>query len=103
MHDVIHAHEGGEEVALVMELKEVPGSADSSERVCKPLADAVHAAIMQEHSLSITEIAFLKTRTVPKTSSGKIARSWCRKGFVNGTLSVVYRKSFKSTTTNGAN
>lgn len=95
-------HQGGEEVALVMELKEVPGSADSTERVCKPLADSVHAAVMQEHSLSISEIAFLKTRTVPKTSSGKIARSWCRKGLVNGTLSIVYRKSFRSASTDGA-
>lgn len=91
-------HEGGEEVALVMELKEVPGSVGAVEKVCKPLADSVQAAVMQEHSLTISEITFLKTRTVPKTSSGKIARSWCRKGFVNGTLSIVYRKSFRSTT-----
>jgi hypothetical protein len=89
--------EGGEEVALVMELKEVPSSADV-ERVCVALATSINAVIKQEHSFSITEIAFLKTRTVPKTSSGKIARSWCRKGFVNGTLSVVYRKSFRSST-----
>ena len=93
-------HQGGEEVALVMELKEVPGSADAVEQICKPLADSIKAAIMQEHSLSITEIAFLKTRTVPKTSSGKIARSWCRKGFLNGTLSVVYQKSFRTSNTN---
>ena len=95
-------HEGGEEVALVMELKEVPNSSDSVERVCKPLADSIHSAVMQEHSLSISEIAFLKTRTVPKTSSGKIARSWCRKGFVNGTLSIVYRKSFRSAKASGS-
>ncbi|KAL3912764.1 MAG: hypothetical protein SGILL_006758, partial [Bacillariaceae sp.] len=38
---------------------------------------------------------FLKTKTVPKTSSGKIARAWCRKGFLAGTLQVVFQKSFK--------
>jgi hypothetical protein len=95
-------HQGGEEVALVMELKEVPSSASAVEQVCKPLADSVKAAIMQEHSLAITEIAFLKTRTVPKTSSGKIARSWCRKGFVNGTLNIVYRKCFVSGANGGS-
>ena len=95
-------HEGGEEVALVMELKDVPGSTEAVEQVCKPLADAVHAAVMQEHSLSISEIAFLKTKTVPKTSSGKIARAWCRKGFVNGTLSIVYRKIFRSSANGGS-
>ena len=41
----------------------------------------------------------MKTKTVPKTTSGKIARAWCRKGFLGGTLQVVYRKSFKDSTT----
>jgi len=88
-------HEGGEEVALVMELKDVPAKSKVSD-VCVPLAKQIRGAINQEHSLGISEIAFLKPRTVPKTSSGKIARSWCRKGFVGGTLEVVYRQSFKT-------
>jgi hypothetical protein len=37
----------------------------------------------------------LKPKTVPKTSSGKIARAWCRKAFVGKTLNAVYQKSFK--------
>lgn len=89
--------QGGEEVALVMELKEVPTS-KQVESVCVPLANQIRASINQEHSLGITEIVFLQPRSVPKTSSGKIARAWCRKGFVAGTLKVVYRKSFKSNT-----
>jgi hypothetical protein len=89
--------QGGEEVALVMELKEVPAS-KQVESVCVPLANQIRASINQEHSLGITEIVFLQPRSVPKTSSGKIARAWCRKGFVAGTLKVVYRKSFKSNT-----
>ena len=86
--------EGGEEVALVMELKQVPSDATET---CKPLANEIRAAILQEHSLSIAAIAFLEPRTVPKTSSGKIARSWCRKGYVSQTLKKVYHKSFQST------
>jgi acyl-CoA synthetase (AMP-forming)/AMP-acid ligase II len=88
------SHEGGEEVALVMELKEVPS--ENVEVVCYGLAKKVQVSILQEHSLGISEIIFLKPRTVPKTSSGKIARAWCRKGFVGGTLVAVYRHSFRN-------
>eukprot|EP00934_Nitzschia_sp_Nitz4_P008687 Nitzschia sp. Nitz4//scaffold260_size33533//8060//12901//NITZ4_007878-RA/size33533-processed-gene-0.0-mRNA-1//1//CDS//3329544680//8677//frame0 len=86
--------EGDEEVALIMELREVP-SAQQAAAVCDALANDVKAAITQEHSLGVSQIVFLKTKTVPKTSSGKIARAWCRKGFLAGTLQVVYRRSFK--------
>jgi hypothetical protein len=88
-------HEGGEEVALVMELREIP-SGNDVQKICEPLADQIRSAINQEHSLGITQILFLKTKTVPKTSSGKIARAWCRKGFLSGTLHAVYKKSFKN-------
>ena len=88
-------HEGGEEVALVMELREIP-SGKEVQKICEPLADRIRSAINQEHSLGITQILFLKTKTVPKTSSGKIARAWCRKGFLGGTLQTIYQKSFKN-------
>jgi acyl-CoA synthetase (AMP-forming)/AMP-acid ligase II len=87
-------HQGGEEVALVMELKEVPSSKTAIEEVGNKLANSIKAAINFEHSLSIAHIVFLKPRTVPKTSSGKIARAWCRKGFRAGTLTEVYSKAF---------
>lgn len=90
---------GGEEVALVMELREVPGNNAGIQQLCDPLADKIKSAINQEHSLGLSQIIFLKTKTVPKTSSGKIARAWCRKGFSAGTLQIVYRKIFKG---NGA-
>lgn len=87
-------HTGGEEVAIVMELREVPTEKEA-QNVCNPLADQVRSAINQEHSLSVSQIIFLQTKTVPKTTSGKIARAWCRKAFIGGTLKVVFRKSFK--------
>jgi acyl-CoA synthetase (AMP-forming)/AMP-acid ligase II/acyl carrier protein len=89
----------GEEVALVMELREIP-PAGQAERLCNQLADDVRAAVIQDHSLGISQIVFVKTKTVPKTTSGKIARAWCRKGFVAGTLQVVYKKSFRDNTSN---
>ena len=84
---------GDEKVALVMELRNTP-PAHQAEKQWSRLADEVRATINHEHSLGISQLVFLKPKTVPKTTSGKIARSWCRKGFLAGTLQVVYRKSF---------
>jgi acyl-CoA synthetase (AMP-forming)/AMP-acid ligase II len=100
--DVVSHGGGGEEVALVMELRDVPSSAIKIRELCDSLADTIRAAITQEHSLGLSQIVFLQTKTVPKTSSGKIARAWCRKGFLAGTLKVVYKKSF-ATKSNGGN
>lgn len=82
----------GEEVALVLEIKEVPTDVKA---VCEPIIDAIRGAVNQEHSLGITQIVLLKPKSIPKTTSGKIARAWCRKAFLDNTLDVVYRKSFK--------
>ena len=87
----------GEEVALIMELKEVPPTKDVS-TICDPLAKQIRSLINQDHSIGVSTITFLKPRTVPKTSSGKIARSWCRKAYIAGTLNIVYKKSFKTET-----
>lgn len=80
-----------------MELREVP-SANDVQAVYNSLANQVRSAINQEHSLGISQIVFLQTNTVPKTTSGKIARAWCRKAFVGGTLKAVFQKSFKDGT-----
>ena len=36
-------------------------------------------------------ICLLKPRTIPKTTSGKIARAWCRRALNENTLQIVYR------------
>lgn len=87
--------QGGEEVAMVMELKEVPSSQTETDSTCHQLANTIRASINSEHSLGIAQILFLKPRTVPKTSSGKIARAWCRKAFLSDTLTVIFTKTFK--------
>ena len=92
---------GDEEVALVMELKQIPPK-NQIEAVCAPLVQQIKAGITQEHSLSVAEILLLETRTVPKTSSGKIARAWCRKGYLANSLKVVYRKSFVNSSSKGS-
>jgi hypothetical protein len=48
-------------------------------------------SIAAEHGVMLSSVILLKTRTIPKTTSGKIARSWCRRGYQEGTLSVLSR------------
>lgn len=57
----------------------------------KAAVEAARSAVAMTHGLAITVICLLRTRTIPKTTSGKIARAWCRKGFLAGTLEIVYR------------
>ena len=55
----------------------------------------IRIAVAKEHSLSLSGIVLLKPRTVPKTTSGKISRSKCRKAFTSKSLDVVYIKSYE--------
>ena len=49
------------------------------------------AVVAAEHGLMLSSVVLLRTRTVPKTTSGKIARAWCRKAYVDGSLSALTR------------
>jgi hypothetical protein len=64
------------------------------EGVCGPLISSIQSDIKREHSLSVAHFVLLEPRTVPKTTSGKIARSFCRKAYLAGTLKTVYAKHF---------
>ena len=36
-----------------------------------------------------SSVVLIRTRTIPKTTSGKIARSWCRRAYLDGSLNVL--------------
>ncbi len=46
-------------------------------------------AITREHELQVDGVFLLKTNSIPKTSSGKIQRYACKKGYLEGNLNVV--------------
>ena len=48
-----------------------------------------------EHGVGLAVVCLLQTRSVPKTTSGKIARSWCKRGLSEGTLQILYRSDKK--------
>ncbi len=55
----------------------------------KEVVEAVRWAVFNEHFIDIYAIAFLKTGTIPKTSSGKIQHSLCREKFLAGNLDII--------------
>lgn len=85
----------GEDVVLLMELKEIPPK-DKTEAVCSSIIESVRAEISKEHSLALSCLVLLQPRTVPKTTSGKISRSRARKAFLAGTLNEIHRRNFGS-------
>jgi acyl carrier protein len=53
--------------------------------------DSIRNVIAREHGISVSTICLLEPRTIEKTTSGKIARAWCRRAFLNGTLKELHR------------
>ncbi|MBW1598462.1 type I polyketide synthase [Streptomyces sp. JJ38] len=73
----------GEERVVVVQ--EVRTDAVDAER----LGQAVATAVLAEHDVRLHALVLLRSRTVPKTSSGKIARRAAKQGFEEKTLNTV--------------
>ncbi|MBF6192239.1 MULTISPECIES: long-chain-fatty-acid--AMP ligase FadD32 [Nocardia] len=52
----------------------------------QPIADAVRAAISQRHGVTVRDVLLVPAGSIPRTSSGKIARRACRAAYLEGTL-----------------
>ena len=78
----------GNEVAVVA--IEARGAGDA-----EAIAEAVRRAVLDEHDVPLHAVVLLEPRTVPKTSSGKIQRYACRRGFLDGSLSVIGARVFE--------
>ncbi len=82
-------------VALVAELR---GSSRMKHNVIKgkdemnrlrSIGSKIWAAVAVEHGCTLNTVAFVHPRTIPKTTSGKIARQWCARALVTGTLNTI--------------
>jgi acyl-CoA synthetase (AMP-forming)/AMP-acid ligase II len=70
------------------------------------LANAISScrnAISDDHGIALAHICLLAIRSIPKTTSGKIARAWCRREFEAGTLNVLAEQAFSNDTTENSN
>ena len=71
--------------------KQVVENAQTDQNKLAEIIRTCRAVVAAEHGLMLSSVVLLRTRTVPKTTSGKIARAWCRKAYVDGTLSALTR------------
>jgi acyl transferase domain-containing protein/acyl-CoA synthetase (AMP-forming)/AMP-acid ligase II/acyl carrier protein len=76
--------DGQERLVVVQEIERESRSANIA-----PIAAAACIAVAEQHDLQLHALCLLKPGSVPKTSSGKIQRSACRRGFLAGSLSTV--------------
>jgi len=52
------------------------------------IIEAIRKKVATENELAVAAIVLIKTRSIPKTSSGKIQRHACRDGYLAGTLAA---------------
>ena len=75
----------GEELVLVQEL----------ERGAAPpvagIAQAVAAAVADQHGLSVRELVLIRPLTLPRTANGKVQRARCRETYLADELAVLDR------------
>lgn len=57
------------------------------------VADAVRATIAQRHGVMARDVLVVPAGSIPRTSSGKIAHSACKKAYVDGTLRGGYKQT----------
>ena len=74
----------GERIAIVLEV------ATEDLATCAEASAAIHAAVAREHALVVHAVVLIPSRTLPKTSSGKVRRQACRAALERGTLRVLH-------------
>lgn len=71
----------GEVLAIVAERAAGAGKVDAA-----PVAEAIRAAVSRTHALPISDIKLVAAGSIPRTTSGKLARRACRAKYLDGTL-----------------
>ncbi|MFB8282632.1 hypothetical protein ACFC77_44350, partial [Nocardia colli] len=67
-----------EQLVIVAERGPGAGKADPL-----PIADEVRAAVASRHGVTVRDVLLVPAGSIPRTSSGKIARRACRKRYLN--------------------
>ncbi|MGV0717247.1 fatty acyl-AMP ligase [Mycolicibacterium sp. XJ662] len=74
----------GERLVIVAERAPGAGKADP-----EPIAEAIRAAVSRHHALPVTDVKLVAAGTIPRTTSGKLARRACRAEYLDGKLGPV--------------
>ncbi|WP_216911285.1 long-chain-fatty-acid--AMP ligase FadD32 [Nocardia sp. NBC_01377] len=81
------AEDTSEQLVVVAERGTGAGKIDP-----EPVADIVRAAIAQRHGVTVRDLLLVPAGSIPRTSSGKIARRACRAAYLEGTLRGGYQQ-----------
>ncbi|MBW0270295.1 fatty-acid--CoA ligase [Nocardia sp. MH4] len=57
-----------------------------------PIVDTVRAAIARRHGVTVRDLLLVPAGSIPRTSSGKIARRACKAAYLDGTLRGGHRQ-----------
>jgi amino acid adenylation domain-containing protein len=74
---------GQERLVVVQEIRG-PFEANTGQVI-----STIRQAILEAHQIHAYAVALIRRGTIPKTSSGKIQRHACRKGYLNGDLQII--------------
>lgn len=80
--------DGSEQLVIVAERAPGSGKADP-----QPIADAVRAAISTRHGVTARDVLLVPAGSIPRTSSGKIARRATKAAYIEGTLRGGYTQT----------
>jgi acyl transferase domain-containing protein/acyl-CoA synthetase (AMP-forming)/AMP-acid ligase II/predicted alpha/beta-fold hydrolase len=95
--------EDKEELVIIFEVKRTFLRKLNQGRVLqKEVFKIIRQTIAENHELQVHTIVLLKTGSIPKTSSGKIARHACRQDFLEGNLKIVAQWNLSSNLANSA-
>ena len=108
IHEAINSESGAafaiekdndEQLIIVFELKRTfLQKVRQSENLKQEIFDAIRKVVAENHELQAHSIVLIRTGSIPKTSSGKIARYASRKEFLEGNLPIVAQWDLHSTT-----
>ncbi|OLO99565.1 fatty-acid--CoA ligase [Mycolicibacterium porcinum] len=69
----------GEELVVVAERAAGAGRAEPG-----PIVDAIRAAVSRHHQIRVADVRMVAAGVIPRTTSGKLARSACRAEYLSG-------------------
>ena len=100
-HEAINSESGAafaievkeeEQLVVIFEVKRTfLRKINQDETLAQEIFKAIRQSIAENHELQVYSILLLKTGSIPKTSSGKIARHACKRNFLGDKLKVVAR------------
>ncbi|WP_343600357.1 fatty acyl-AMP ligase [Mycobacterium sp.] len=74
--------DGSDHQRLVIVAERAAGTSRDDPR---PATEAIRAAVLQRHGVTVSDVRFLPAGGIPRTTSGKLARRACRAQYLGGT------------------